>query len=114
MNNRNKVQVIGNIVEDVTEKQAGKTTVANPKIAVNSSYVDKETSEIIQKTVYLEFTWWKPSTLVKHLKKGALVKFEGEIKNDIQVINGVNIHGIKLILKHIDILKFVDESTEKV
>ncbi len=107
MNYRNLIVSVGTIVEmpTVRETTNGKK-VTTVNIVVSKNYLDKQTGEIVERPTYLKIEWWNPNKIIEHLKKGTLVQIASEINNHKQDVNGTNVHGYKLILQNIDILKF--------
>ena len=64
INSKNNTTLVGNLVSNVEIKHTKNSTVSNITVALNNSYPNKETGEIIVKTTYVDCTWWKPSEIL--------------------------------------------------
>lgn len=81
---RNQVVLVGNVVADaeVANTRRG-TSIVNFRIAVNDSYKDKQTGELVKKTVFIGVTAYDaaPET-IDLLTKGRRVRIEGKLGFD--------------------------------
>ena len=85
---RNNCQFIGRIGNDATEHINNANTSYRFDVAVDESYTNENTGEVVKKTLWVN-CWFRAnagSKIVNHLKKGVLITVSGPIT--VSIYNG--------------------------
>jgi single-strand DNA-binding protein len=81
----NRVVLVGNLTRDIEIKYTpGGTAVANPSLAVNRKWFDKQTNTNKDEVAFVDCTLWGRTAEVaaEYLRKGSQVLFEGRLAQE--------------------------------
>ena len=76
-----KLQLIGNLGADAEIRQVGERSVISFNVAHSEKYTDRNTGQLVDKTVWVGCSYWRQPTqtgVAKYLTKGKKVFVEGE------------------------------------
>lgn len=107
-----KVEIIGRLGFDAQLKEAAGFDKKHVSMSVaHSEYSRDETGERVEKTTWVNVTWYSEGgNLLQHLKKGAQVFIRGRLRvNVYQDRTGNWVAGINLTASEVEIVTFVKQ-----
>ena len=78
----NKVVLMGNLTKKPELREVGDSQVCNMSMAINKSYINKQTDEKVNKVTFVEISAWGKTAenAAKYLDKGSPVLIEGSLQ----------------------------------
>lgn len=112
----NKVFIVGNLCADVETRQAGSTTVAHMRMAINESFKSKS-GDKVEKVVYVDVEAWDKlaENCSKFLGKGSAALVDGRLQMDEweDKQSGQKRNKLKVRADNVQFLTFKDKKDEQ-
>ena len=107
-----KLEIIGNLTQDIKLEQVKGKTIANITIAVNNGK-DKDGKE--KEATFIPITVWEKQaeTLAKYNKKGSKLYIQADIDNNNYEKDGVKHYGFRFTAREIEYLSSKKEDWAK-
>jgi single-strand DNA-binding protein len=100
------MEITGRITKDATLlKISVEKQVVNFSIVINDSYKPKNSTQLKELEIYVDFSYWIASRTAEWLKKGALVQLVGRI--GLSVYNGGDGRTLGSLTFHVNSLKIL-------